>query len=281
MNGQPCAMVPTFIGFVDSDIDSLILFEACRKGILPYAIRRPTKPERASFIQSGSVFIYDETVSGIKRRTDGLTWSPSRGLKRFLLYREIDQQFAGYEALRVVTRKHSNSPGGSRTCPGAGTDSAAETYGQLDWLGSVNDSANNTSDPYASRTTVQEIDLDRSLVGSLVHDNRIKPDGLMKKTRSLNLAGRSYLILQGARRQKQCTIASDKGPSTSKHRYGSARALQSCDRGGTGWRGALLAAKSAWHHIHPRRRRGAANGSSPARVRTMPVYLYRPIDTEL
>jgi hypothetical protein len=36
-------------------------------------------------VQSGSVFVYDEQESGIKRWTDGHSWSPSRILANFLV----------------------------------------------------------------------------------------------------------------------------------------------------------------------------------------------------
>lgn len=47
-------------------------------------------------ISSGSVFVFDEEESGIKRWTDGFFWSPSRILGNFLLYRETDKKGAGH-----------------------------------------------------------------------------------------------------------------------------------------------------------------------------------------
>jgi hypothetical protein len=63
--------------------DALILFEACLSGQLGFVGRRPHEHERESLICSGNVFIYEENKSGIKRWTDGLTWSPSRALGNF------------------------------------------------------------------------------------------------------------------------------------------------------------------------------------------------------
>ena len=41
-------------------------------------------------IRSGSVFVFDEQESGIRRWTDGKLWSPSRVLGNFLIYRELE-----------------------------------------------------------------------------------------------------------------------------------------------------------------------------------------------
>ncbi|GAB5590490.1 Global transcription regulator sge1 [Umbelopsis nana] len=73
-------------------MDTLLLFEACRQGILPKVTRRLQDRERKDLVVSGTVFIFDERESGIKRWTDGLLWSPSRILGNFLVYREIDKR---------------------------------------------------------------------------------------------------------------------------------------------------------------------------------------------
>ncbi|KAI8576370.1 hypothetical protein K450DRAFT_257445 [Umbelopsis ramanniana AG] len=83
---------PTFHGFVETTMDTLLLFEACRQGLLPKVTRRLQDRERKDLVVSGTVFIFDERESGIKRWTDGLLWSPSRILGNFLVYREIDKR---------------------------------------------------------------------------------------------------------------------------------------------------------------------------------------------
>ncbi|KAK9761244.1 Global transcription regulator sge1, partial [Basidiobolus ranarum] len=45
-------------------------------------------------LRSGSVYVFDEKESGIKRWTDGRLWSPSRILGNFLVYRELDKKIA-------------------------------------------------------------------------------------------------------------------------------------------------------------------------------------------
>lgn len=60
--------------------DAQVLFEAVRTGILKPVVRRLNDPERAAFIKSGSVFVWQESDDelGLKRWTDGLIWSASR-----------------------------------------------------------------------------------------------------------------------------------------------------------------------------------------------------------
>ncbi|KAI9281567.1 Gti1/Pac2 family-domain-containing protein [Sporodiniella umbellata] len=79
----------SFIGYIKTPQDALIVFEACRKGILNQVQRRLTAKERSE-IRSGSVFVWDEKEAEMRRWTDGRTWSPSRVLGSFLTYRELD-----------------------------------------------------------------------------------------------------------------------------------------------------------------------------------------------
>ncbi|CDH49299.1 camp independent regulatory protein [Lichtheimia corymbifera JMRC:FSU:9682] len=79
----------TYIGYIKTPQDALIVFEACRRGQLHRVQRRLSTKERIH-IQSGSVFAWDEREAGMRRWTDGRTWSPSRVLGSFLTYRELD-----------------------------------------------------------------------------------------------------------------------------------------------------------------------------------------------
>ncbi|RKP26384.1 gluconate transport inducer 1/Pac2, partial [Syncephalis pseudoplumigaleata] len=80
---------PTYIGYVDTVLDALLLFEACNLGILERAKQRPSPADRARFICSGSVFVWDEGQTGIRRWTDGRRWSSSRPRGNFIIYREL------------------------------------------------------------------------------------------------------------------------------------------------------------------------------------------------
>ncbi|KXS18527.1 hypothetical protein M427DRAFT_96024 [Gonapodya prolifera JEL478] len=81
----------TFYGFVDTIEDCLVILQACRTGILNRVTSRLSESQRVG-IRSGSVFVFNETESHIKRWTDGRTWSPSRVLGQFLIYRELQRK---------------------------------------------------------------------------------------------------------------------------------------------------------------------------------------------
>jgi hypothetical protein len=78
----------TYHGYVRTPTDAIRLFEACRLGILPRVQRRLSEKERQS-IRSGSVFVWDEREAGMRRWTDGKSWSASRVSGSFLTYREM------------------------------------------------------------------------------------------------------------------------------------------------------------------------------------------------
>ncbi|KAI0059237.1 hypothetical protein BV25DRAFT_1809483 [Artomyces pyxidatus] len=81
-----------FVGFVETTTDALRLIMAARQGIIPRITRRLNDSERRSMIKSGSVFVFCVEESGIKRWTEGLSWSPSRIVGNFLVYREVTER---------------------------------------------------------------------------------------------------------------------------------------------------------------------------------------------
>ena len=84
----------TYNGHVRTPADAIILFEACRLGLLPRVQRRLSEKERQS-IKSGSVFVWDEREAGMRRWTDGKSWSASRVSGSFLTYREMEGKRGG------------------------------------------------------------------------------------------------------------------------------------------------------------------------------------------
>jgi hypothetical protein len=111
-NGSNSCMAPTWTGFIHSTADAVVVLEACLQGRLSHIPRRPHDRERATIIVSGNVFIYEENASGIKRWTDGVTWSPSRIMGNFLVYRELNEPFPAGEKKKAKKRKRgaSNEP---------------------------------------------------------------------------------------------------------------------------------------------------------------------------
>jgi hypothetical protein len=167
---------PTFQGYVDTTHDALILFEACLTGRLAYVPRRPHLHERNQLICSGSVFLYEENASGIKRWTDGVTWSPSRILlHNFLVYRELDKPFPPGKKKRVMRRRdrHLVRPGEPYSRP----DTTGEAYSPT------------TPQPISFTATPTPSDAERKLIGSLTDSYDFKSNGLMKKTMSVTVQG--------------------------------------------------------------------------------------------
>ncbi|PTB35281.1 hypothetical protein M441DRAFT_124371, partial [Trichoderma asperellum CBS 433.97] len=158
-------LMPTFRGHISTTMDALILFECCLHGRLNHVPRRPHDRERQDLIASGNIFIYEEHASGIKRWTDGVSWSPSRILGNFLIYRELDKPFPPGEKKRALKKK-KNSQGISK--PDARTNAGFSAVGM---------------DPAHIK------DPERSLVGSLVDSYPFKKNGLIKKTISITFQG--------------------------------------------------------------------------------------------
>ncbi|RTE70379.1 hypothetical protein BHE90_015227 [Fusarium euwallaceae] len=155
-----CALASTFDGYIRTTYDALIVFEACLSGQLRRAPRRPKDDERQELIQSGKVFIYKEQ-SSFKRWTDGVTWSPSRILDNFLVYRELNRSL-GTGSKRKTIKK------GKRMGTGA------------------------ISKPQSPLNTNNE---DRQLIGSLVDSYDFKQDGLVKKTIKIIFQEEAYHLV--------------------------------------------------------------------------------------
>ncbi|KAJ2754161.1 Global transcription regulator sge1 [Coemansia pectinata] len=96
---------------VTSTRDAMMIFEACRRGILPRVIRRLHEAEK-QMIDAGTIVVFDEREAKMKRWTDGRLWTPSRIVNNFLLYRELDQKIQpGQEGAAEVGRwAHNRHP---------------------------------------------------------------------------------------------------------------------------------------------------------------------------
>lgn len=81
---------PTFYGYIESPFDSMLLIEAIKLDILVAIPRRLNQAERG-ILKSGDVYVH-KVSEGIKRWTDGKSWSPSRVLGHFLTYREVQEK---------------------------------------------------------------------------------------------------------------------------------------------------------------------------------------------
>ncbi|KAJ5570245.1 uncharacterized protein N7459_009675 [Penicillium hispanicum] len=183
VNGTAAVLEPTFTGYVATTQDALILFEACLTGVLHHVPRRPHDRERSHLVRSGSVFIYEENSSGIKRWTDGVTWSPSRILGNFLVYRELEKPFPPGEKKRAM--KKANRRPAPPTRPG-------EPYPRHDSNGQGY-SPTSPAGPFGDRPHQSEVE--RALVGSLVDSYGFKDSGLVKKTMSVTVLGVTHHLV--------------------------------------------------------------------------------------
>ncbi|KAJ4303295.1 Gluconate transport-inducing protein [Kalmusia sp. IMI 367209] len=105
----------TYHGHVRTPNDAILLFEACRIGLLPRVQRRLSEKERQQ-IKSGSVFVWDEREAGMRRWTDGKSWSASRVSGSFLTYREMEGKRGGSNLNQPAPKRASGkSPDGSAT----------------------------------------------------------------------------------------------------------------------------------------------------------------------
>ncbi|ORY90227.1 Gti1/Pac2 family-domain-containing protein [Leucosporidium creatinivorum] len=150
---------PAFRGFVETTLDALLIFEGCRRGLLPKITRRLQEFEKRALVVSGAVFVFDEEETGIKRWTDGLSWSPSRTLGNFLVYRELDKK--------------------------AGTGAGGDENGMEDGLDELPTGGDPIAGPSSGRSQPASSARRRTLVGSLTSTYRFRSDGLVKKTISL------------------------------------------------------------------------------------------------
>jgi hypothetical protein len=84
-----CNDMETYFGYIKCAQDALLIFKACHLGVLPRVRRRLSDRERFT-IRSGSVFVWYEREAGMRRWTDGRSWSPSRVSGSFLTYKELN-----------------------------------------------------------------------------------------------------------------------------------------------------------------------------------------------
>ncbi|KAF4456544.1 hypothetical protein F53441_1376 [Fusarium austroafricanum] len=115
----------TYHGYVRTPADAIRLFEACRLGILPRVQRRLSEKERQS-IRSGSVFVWDEREAGMRRWTDGKSWSASRVSGSFLTYREMEGKRGG--GFNTTRRSNGKTPDSGRGSDEDQDDGEPEGY---------------------------------------------------------------------------------------------------------------------------------------------------------
>ncbi|KAK0621289.1 Gti1/Pac2 family-domain-containing protein, partial [Bombardia bombarda] len=183
-NGNTQQLRPTYYGYIDNTWDALVVVEAALGGGLTHIARRPHDREREHLIQSGSVFVYEENASGIKRWTDGLNWSPSRILGNFLIYRELETPFPPGEK-KKATKKNLKSNSSRNGVSKASSDGGHQRSARV--AGAIANAVGSQSPPPSEQ--------ERRLVGSLVDSYPFKKGGLLKKTISLNKGSVTHHVI--------------------------------------------------------------------------------------
>uniref|UniRef100_A0A060TEK1 ARAD1D08360p n=1 Tax=Blastobotrys adeninivorans TaxID=409370 RepID=A0A060TEK1_BLAAD len=217
---------PTFVGYVSTTRDALILFQAAISGTKAQVSRRPHDRERVDLIRSGNIFIFNEETSGVKRWTDGVAWSPSRIKGNFLLYRELENPLGATDKKKSVKKGSSTSGGRFKRSSSALARSypydrpASQNQGtspneydphgltvpyQFGDRGDVKIGPVKTENMIASEQQNQpsSLELDegvdeevvKDLVGSLIDSYGFKPDGLIKKTISIQVRGSQHHLV--------------------------------------------------------------------------------------
>lgn len=187
---------PSYYGYVGSTKDALLIIQEILDKQLELVPRRPHERERGNLIKSGNVFVFIEEHSGIKRWTDGIAWSPSRILGRFLVYRELDKHSLSEKddkkkKKRKVSIEQDPLENSSRKLNGSinSNNSLPSIPHAQQLLQQQNDSINSTS----SSTTSE---YSKGLLGGgpLVTSYVFKDQGLIKKTLSLTTSSKELHI---------------------------------------------------------------------------------------
>lgn len=158
---------PTYFGLVRDINDALILFQLAVDGELKLVQQRLSEEDRNKLIKSGNIFIFKES-SGIRRWTDSVSWSPSRIVDNFLVYREVKKDESGNR--RDISKNRSRSLG-------------------------YRDRSRSRSPkrPELSRMVTKRPD--PALVGSLADSEHFKEGGLVKRTITAKFKNDTYHLV--------------------------------------------------------------------------------------
>ncbi|KAJ9634918.1 Gluconate transport-inducing protein required for gluconate-H+ symport [Coniosporium tulheliwenetii] len=170
-------MEPTVVGcYLSTTQDALIVVESCLLGLRNHCPRRPHDKERNSIIKSGSVFVYEDNASGIKRWTDGIIWSPSRIMGNFLIYRQLNQPFDAGEKKRTLKRRRTD-------------------IGTTDGIANLDLSPRLMHRGYNTMMSQMVTEEDRKFIGSLTDSYDFKKGGLVKKTTAVKYQNATHHVV--------------------------------------------------------------------------------------
>ncbi|KAH5205108.1 hypothetical protein HBH77_101310 [Parastagonospora nodorum] len=197
IKAQP-AFKPTWRGFLDTTKDAMTVVEAALQGRLSHISRRPHDKERAEMLTSGTVLVYEENASGIKRWTDAVHWSPSRVMNNCLIYRQLVRALKPEEKKTALNpscgtkRKRKESAGPTVTRTGENVNNSDDEFETPSYDAADPDSNNKVYANFAQSLTP---DQQRRFCGSLIDSYEFKEGGLMKKTISVKYQGTHHHVI--------------------------------------------------------------------------------------
>jgi hypothetical protein len=203
VKAQP-AFKPTWHGFLDTTKDAMTIVEAALQGRLSHISRRPHDKERAEMLTSGTILVYEENASGIKRWTDAVHWSPSRVMNNCLIYRQLVRALKPEEKKTALNpscgtkRKRKELAGPSVTKTGENVNNSDDEYENPSFDSTAAADANSTDSMgkvYANFAQSLTPDQQRRFCGSLIDSYEFKEGGLMKKTISVKYQGTTHHII--------------------------------------------------------------------------------------
>jgi hypothetical protein len=197
IKAQP-AFKPTWQGFLDTTKDAMTVVEAALQGRLSHISRRPHDKERAEMLTSGTVLVYEENASGIKRWTDAVHWSPSRVMNNCLIYRQLVRALKPEEKKTALNpscgtkRKRKESAGPNVTKTGENINQSDDEFENPGFDGAVGEA---DSKVYTNFAQSLNPDQQRRFCGSLIDSYEFKEGGLMKKTISVKYQGTHHHVI--------------------------------------------------------------------------------------
>ncbi|KAL6704569.1 Gluconate transport-inducing protein required for gluconate-H+ symport [Coniothyrium glycines] len=200
VKAQP-AFKPTWQGFLDTTKDAMTVVEAALQGRLSHISRRPHDKERAEMLTSGTVLVYEENASGIKRWTDAVHWSPSRVMNNCLIYRQLVRALKPEEKKSALNpscgtkRKRKESSGPAMTKSGDNLANDDDEYENPGFEGSLPGDTDAFNKVYANFAQSLTPDQQRRFCGSLIDSYEFKEGGLMKKTISVKYQGTHHHVI--------------------------------------------------------------------------------------
>ncbi|KAF2854454.1 hypothetical protein T440DRAFT_276159 [Plenodomus tracheiphilus IPT5] len=200
VKAQP-AFKPTWQGFLDTTKDAMTVVEAALQGRLSHISRRPHDKERAEMLTSGTVLVYEENASGIKRWTDAVHWSPSRVMNNCLIYRQLVRALKPEEKKSALNpscgtkRKRKETSGLATTKTGENLTSSDDEYENSAFDNGLAGDVDPMNKVYANFAQSLTPDQQRRFCGSLIDSYEFKEGGLMKKTISVKYQGTHHHVI--------------------------------------------------------------------------------------